>query len=318
MFDLTLRTLTVVGLVLAAIASTSSSALASGFADRIPLPNGIAPEDLALGRGTTFYVGSLADGRVYAGDLRTGEGRVLVPGSPGRTAVGLAVDRRNRLWITGGSAGDVRVVDAATGRALGSFDLVPSGGFISDLAVTKEAAYLTDSFLQQLYVVPLGRGGALPGQGQVRTVPLTGDIEYSTTPIPFNANGIVVAGGKLLVGQTNTGKLFRVDPKTGETDEVELSGGNILFADGIALQGRTLYAAQNFSNSVAIVRLNGSLTAGRVVDTISDPRFDIPSSVGVTASRLFVLNSRLTAPVTPDTGYDIVSVHAASAKRYSR
>jgi sugar lactone lactonase YvrE len=308
MLDLILRKFTVTGLVVAAIASSSSSALASGFAERIPLPNGIAPEDIALGRGSTFYVGSLADGRVYAGDLRTGEGRVLVPGSPGRTAVGLVVDRRNRLWITGGNAGDVRVVDADTGRALGSFDLVPSGGFISDVAVTNEAAYLTDSFLQQLYVVPLGPGGALPDQGQIRTVPLTGDIQYTTSPFPFNANGIVFAGGTLLVGQTNTGKLFRVEPSTGETDEVELSDGNILFADGIALRGRTLYAAQNFSNSVAIVQLNGSLTAGRVVKTFRDPRFDIPSSVDLTASRLFVLNSRLTTPVTPDVGYDVVGV----------
>jgi hypothetical protein len=313
-----MRKLTVIGLVVAAIASSSSSALASGFADRIPLPNGIAPEDIALGRATTFYVGSLGDGQVYAGDLRTGEGRVLVPGSPGRTAVGLVVDRRNRLWITGGNAGDVRVVDADTGRALGSFDLVPGGGFISDVAVTKEAAYLTDSFLQQLYVVPLGRGGALPDQGQVRTVPLTGDIQYTTTPFPFNANGIVFAGGTLLVGQTNTGELFRLEPNTGETDEVELSDGNILFADGIALRGRTLYAAQNFSNSVVIVQLNGWLTGGRVVRTIRDARFDIPSSVDVTASRLFVLNSRLTTPVTPDTSYDIVSIHPSYAKRYSR
>jgi hypothetical protein len=84
-----MRMLSFIGLVVAAIASSSSSALASGFADRIPLPNGIAPEDIALGRGTTFYVGSLADGRVFVGDLRTAEGRVLVPGAPGRTAVGL-------------------------------------------------------------------------------------------------------------------------------------------------------------------------------------------------------------------------------------
>jgi outer membrane protein assembly factor BamB len=308
-----MRKLTVIGLAVAAIASSSSPALASGFTDRIPLPNGISPEDIAIGRGSTFYVGSLADGRVYSGDLRTGQGRVLVPGSPGRAAVGVVVDRRNRLWITGGPAGDVRVVDADTGRALGSFSLVPSGGFVSDVVVTEEAAYLTDSVLQQLYVVPLGHRGALPDQAQVRTVPLTGDIQYTTTPVPFNANGIVYAGGTLLVGQTNTGKLFRVDPSTGETDEVELTGGDILFADGIALRGRTLYAAQNFSNSVAIVKLNGSLTAGRVVNTIRDPRFDIPASVDVIGSRLFVLNARFTTPATPDTTYDIVSVRSPFA-----
>ena len=65
---------------------------------------------------------------------------------------------------------------------------------------------------------------------------------------------------------------------------------------------------------MVIVQLNGPLTAGEVVETIRDPRFDIPTSVDVTASRLFVLNSRLTTPATPDTSYDIVSVQPPAAE----
>lgn len=57
---------------------------ADAFPDILRLPNGFRPEGIAVGRGTDFYVGSLANGAVYKGDLRTGEGSVLVSGQTGR------------------------------------------------------------------------------------------------------------------------------------------------------------------------------------------------------------------------------------------
>ena len=65
------------------------AALAKGsFPETIPLPNGFAPEGIAIGKGDTFYVGSIPTGAVYAGSLRTGTGSVLVPGATGHAAVG--------------------------------------------------------------------------------------------------------------------------------------------------------------------------------------------------------------------------------------
>jgi len=51
-----------------------TSVSADAFPEIIPLPNGFAPEGIATGTGTTFYVGSLATGQIYRGDLRTGDG----------------------------------------------------------------------------------------------------------------------------------------------------------------------------------------------------------------------------------------------------
>src|SRR5574341_1743139 len=62
------------------------------FPEVIALPNGFAPEGIALGRGSRFFVGSLVDGRIFAGDLRTGQGAVLVPAQAGRIAVGMSFD----------------------------------------------------------------------------------------------------------------------------------------------------------------------------------------------------------------------------------
>ena len=49
----------------------------------IQLPTGFQPEGIEIGKGTTFYVGSVATGAIYRGDLRTGQGAILVPGCGG-------------------------------------------------------------------------------------------------------------------------------------------------------------------------------------------------------------------------------------------
>src|SRR5919201_820443 len=73
------------------VLGTGAPAGATGgrFPTDIPLPNGWRPEGLTIGRGTSFYVGSLVDGAVFRGDLATGRGGVLVPGTPGTAKTGL-------------------------------------------------------------------------------------------------------------------------------------------------------------------------------------------------------------------------------------
>ena len=48
-----------------------------------------------------------------------------------------------------------------------------------------------------------------------------------------NLNGIVAKSGVLLVGESSTGKLFRVDPDTGIADEVDLGGEVLPAPDGL-------------------------------------------------------------------------------------
>ena len=286
--------------------ATKAVASSAGAVREIPLPAGFAPEDLARGHGARFYVGSLSGAGIYAGDLRTGEGRTLIPGAPGRTDAGLFVDRRDRLWVAGAAAGDVRVYDATTGEALASYQIDAEDAFTTDVVVTADAAYVTDSNSPRLYVIPLSKGGDLPPTSDVRVVPLTGDISYTDQPNAFNVNGIVAQGGRLLVGQLNTGLLFLVDPDEGRTQEIDLDGATVFGADGLTLQGRTLYVTQNIPQRVAVVELDGDLSSGRVVQEVADPRFDVPTSNTVFGGGLYVLNSRVLTPATPTTPYSIL------------
>ena len=45
-----------------------------------------------------------------------------------------------------------------------------------------------------------------------------------------------------------------------------------------------------------------------MVNTITDPNFDVPTTVGVFGSSLYAVNARFTTPPTPDTTYTVVRV----------
>jgi sugar lactone lactonase YvrE len=297
-------------LVMAGVALVPATAGAATFPDTIRLPDGWQPEGIAAGRGTSLYVGSIPTGAVWKGDARTGQGDVLVPGRPGeRSAIGIKVDRRNRLFVAGGATGKAFVYDARTGADLASYQLATPGAatFVNDVVVTDKAAWFTDSSAAQLYELPLGRHGRLPAPDEVRTLALTGDFQLGASP---NLNGIVAArGGRTLLSvQTSTGKLFRINPRTGVTRQVDLGGTALENGDGMLLAGRVLFVVQNRSNQIAVVVLSKSLDRGRVVSTITDDDLDVPTTIAFQAGHLYAVNARFGTTDPQPARYDIVRV----------
>jgi sugar lactone lactonase YvrE len=281
---------------------------AARFPDRIPLPNGWLPEGIATGRGTSFFSGSRANGAIYRGDVRTGEGAILVAGTPGDVAVGLEYEQqRDRLWVAGGATGTVSVYDATSGARLARYQLTSGSTFLNDLVVTREAVYVTESQDDVLYRIPLGPGGALPAPGEVEALPLSGAwVQRAGT----NANGIEASpdGRTLLVINSATGILFRVDAATGVATVVDLGGARLPNGDGLLLVGRTLYVVQNRLNQIAVVKLGPDYATGVVERVITSPLFDVPATVAAFGGSLYAVNARFTTPGTPATPYDVVRV----------
>lgn len=276
------------------------------FPSTISLPDGFRPEGIAIGFLPFAYFGSLADGSIYRANLVTGDGRVISEG-PGTSSVGLDLDRRGRLFVAGGNAGDARVISVFTGKVLASYQLATGPSFVNDVIVTPDAAWFTDSLNPVLYRLPVRHHGRLPGPAEVETVPLTGDF---TLEPGFNLNGIsrTPDGRGLLVVQSNTGLLFRVDPGTGGTTQLDLGGATLPNGDGILLRGRTLYVVQNQLNQVAVVRLDRSGSAGTVTAELTDPGFDVPTTVAAFGPRLYLPNARFTTEPTPTTPYTAVAI----------
>ncbi|HKY14807.1 MAG TPA: hypothetical protein VJM33_07755 [Microthrixaceae bacterium] len=284
-----------------ALLAGGTASAAPPFPKEIELPQGFRPEGIAIGKGTTFYVGSISTGAIYRGDLRTGRGAVITPSSEGSASIGLAIDRRQRLFVAGGPTGQGRVIDARTGEVLETYQFATGETFVNDVVVARGAAWFTDSFNAVLYRVPLDLGPAT-------TVPLTGDLVFGEG---FNVNGIeATANGRtLILVQTNTGKLFTADPRSGATDEIDLGGEAVPNGDGILLVGRrTLYVVQNQSNLVAVVRLSRDLAIGTVVDRLAPDGVDVPTTIDRFGSRLYVVNARFSTPPEPTTDYWITAV----------
>lgn len=290
--------------------ATGVAAAAPSFPGTIPLPRAFQPEGIAIGRGATFYVGSIPTGAIYRGNLRTGRGAVLVPEHPGRAAIGVAIDNRNRLFVAGGPTGSGFVYNARTGADVAAYTFTGGPTFVNDVVATRTGAYFTDSMRPFLYRVPIGGGGGL---GSAQSIPLTGAIQYQAG---FNANGIdaTASGRWLVIVQTNTGKLFRVDPRTGSTTEIGLGGESVPNGDGILLDGRTFYVVQNQLNRVAVFRVNAALTSGRLVTRIMDARLAVPTTIDDFGRRLYAVNARFGAPPAT-TDYEVVQLRKVSGRR---
>ncbi|MFJ3667817.1 SMP-30/gluconolactonase/LRE family protein [Streptomyces sp. NPDC090106] len=293
---------------LAALTVTAGAgpASASDWPTAFPLPDGWLPEGIAIGARPYAYFGSRANGALYRVDLRTGAGTVLHPGATGRIAVGLKIDRDGLLYVAG-NTGVARVHDARTGDVLRTFQLSEATGhFVNDVTLLGNRAWFTDSRAAQLYAVPRGRDGA------VRTLPLTGD--WVQLPDVNNANGVVPTpdGRGLIVVKSTPGELHNVDPRTGRTTRIALVGQDtVVNGDGLWRIGRTLYVVQNRLNLVSVWELDARATTATLRTTITDPRFDVPTTAARFGDRLYLVNARFTTPPTPETTYGAVAVPLA-------
>lgn len=268
--------------------------------DRIELPTGWQPEGITTD-GRWLYAGSLADGRIARVDPKRGKVKVLPRSGTGSPAVGIDYDRRRGLlWVAGGPTGEIRAVSAWSGRLLGTYTLPTDaeGRFVNDIVVTKRAVYATDSQNAELGVVRLdGRG--VPASGPAEVLPVTGDFALVDG---FNLNGIIASGRWLLAVQSATGRLFRIDPRTGDSTAVDLGGYGLTNGDGLEPDGDTVYVVRNRSNLIAALELDDERTAGELVEEVTSDDFDVPTTVAALCGTLYAVNARFgnTTPTTAD------------------
>ncbi|MFI5474115.1 SMP-30/gluconolactonase/LRE family protein [Streptomyces cacaoi] len=276
----------------------------AGWPTEYPLPDGWLPEGIAIGGKPYAYQGSRANGGILRTDLRTGEGTVLYAGGTGQVSVGLKLDHDGLLYVAG-STGVARVVDSRTGELVTTHQLSPATGhFINDVTLLGDRAWFTDSRDAVLYGVPRGRA-----DGEIRALPLTGD--WIQLPDVNNANGIVGTpdGRGLIVVKSTPGELYNVNLTTGHATRITLVGASdVVNGDGLYRIGRTLYVVQNRLNLISVWSLDRTATTATLTRTITDPRFDVPTTAARYGDRLYLVNARFTSPQLPETTFTAVAV----------
>jgi DNA-binding beta-propeller fold protein YncE len=256
------------------------------------------PEGVAA-HGRVFFVGATGDGTIYRGTIDDPIVREFIPGATGKSAIGIELDR-SKLYVAGGSTGQIVVYDLATKQVVASFD-TGSGGFLNDLVVTpKGDVFVTDSFRPMLWHVTAAQVRA--GSGTPEGIAVGPEIAYQSG---FNLNGIVTrkGGSQLIVVQSNTGFLFRIDLDDDAPNgrEIRRIDAEPLHGDGLLLDGGRLIVVEGSPAALKFVKLRGNATRGEVVETRTDPLLRGPSTVDRARHLYLVVNADFALSRTPFT-----------------
>lgn len=287
--------LSMAGLLVAT--SFAGAADAKPFPEVIVLPGATSAEGIAVGAGSTFYAGDLFQGDIYRGDLRSGSTSLFIDAPEGRAAVGMAADvHHGLLFVAGGDTGEGYVYDLRSGAdvAVESLGDPAQGTFINDVTVTQDAAWFTDSQQPHLYRVPIGADGSV---GEPSTLVLTGPA--ANVSGDFNLNGIAATpdGATLLVAHSGDSTVYSVDPSTGASAPIE--GVDVPAVDGILLEAGRLWVVQNVLNQVTEFRLSPDLSSATVENVITDPHFQVPTTIARHGDRLAAVNAKFDTGIPP-------------------
>ena len=304
--------------ILLALPILSASAGGKSFPKIVPALEGAPPEGFTIGKGHMAYNGSI-DGSIYKMNLRTGHGEPLVDAEPDFDVfagdcnkLGMRVDpRSNYLFVAGCINGDAYVYDADTGKEIMKYQLdEPDLTVINDLAITRDAVYFTDFGQPFIYRLPLSKNGRIPsGEDAATAIPLTGDFEVGDNDFGAFANGIVATpnGKTLIIGNSGSSKIFKVDPTTGYADEIIVDPPLFGLLEGSFLDGIVLYDGILFILSpgetaagdiIQVVELADDMLTGTLLGTISDPDMDGVASGAMHGDSLYVNNAHYEAGPT--------------------
>jgi sugar lactone lactonase YvrE len=273
------------------------------------------PESIGYQASTgRFFVGSLENGQVVSGEVNSGVvSPFLAAGVNGMSsAAGIKVDQQGRLFVAGGYSGQIFIYDIATTKLLARFQVSATQTVINDFVTLSNGdTYVTDSLNPYLYKISSDKSGNFSLDQQWLALNGTA-IQYQNG---LNLNGIVATADNqyLIVGQTNVGKLFRIELATRKVDEIDLGGEAVLNADGILLDGRRLYVTRNAANLIAVVQLSRDYLRGKVVKTITSAAFQFPTALAKAGEQLLVVNAQLDqegpggTPVLP---FNVVAITA--------
>ena len=289
-------------------AATATTALAAApFPHTIVLPGAHSAEGIATGSGSTFYAGEAFAGDIFRGDLRTGAVAKWIDAPDGRNALGIRVDEEDGLlFVAGGFTGQGYVYDLSTGATIATYQFgTPPASIINDVIVSDGAAWFTDSVQPHLYRVPITGVGSV---GAFETVTVTGPAGALTGG--FNLNGIAAApDGTLIVAHSSNATIYTVDPATGASGPI--AGADLPNVDGILFQAGRLWAVQNSSNQITELKLSADLTSATVIRVITDPAFEVPTTVALWGNRLATVNAKFDTGFPPTAStFEVVEVSA--------
>jgi hypothetical protein len=262
------------------------------------------PEGVANGFGAAkLLIGQIVSGEILSVNVLTGAQRTVVkPSDNGaRQAWGLEyAPRFGAILVAGGGpnfgggkpevyiysvAGKLEATCAPS--SLGSF-----GSFMNDVTVIGDKAYITDS--QNDSVMTLDIKAAMQGDCEVGSIALPAVFD-SVDAADFGANGIAAYSDGILVAHEFDASLWYInieDPS--EPAQQVLADGTVPGADGLIVDGNTLYVTLNAEDQIVVYELG--TTAGTIQadkkGCYASSNFEAPSTSAIVKNYIYTANSR--------------------------
>lgn len=267
-----------IALLSASICSLHAKALCTEY----QLPDGFKSEGITKGQGSTFYVGSLLDGRIYRGDLDSCTGEVLDSTKDSDEGMVVGMDYyKNMLVLAGGRSCKVVIRDR-TGRLRKTVQIEShpdDGCFLNDVKIGKKNVYVTNSFAKEIYMISIHELRSRRRNVVFKTINTNCSIPF--TAGQFNNNGIEVVQvdkqEQLLVANYFDGSVFLVNPTSGNAKRVKLDI-DLQSPDGLLLEKDRqsdevfLSVVENSRGMVSLFRLSDDYETGSLVSYLADTR----------------------------------------------
>jgi Cu-Zn family superoxide dismutase len=280
------------------LAGAQDAAAQSAGVSAINLPAAITfPEGIAYDAAADVaYTASAVTGAVARVNLKSGASEIIAPAgtllpagtpAPFPAVLGMKLDANGRLWISGGATGRMWVLDTKTGKVLKSTQVPnPSASLINDVILVGNAGYFTDTRTPTFW--------RIEAHGDHIT-----DVEpwlsFANTPLQYdsgaNLNGIAATpdGTSIIVVQMGKGLLFRIDVASKAVTAIDTAGEDLSGADGLVLDGHTLYVVRQPVGEIATVTLSNDYAKGTVVHRFKDPSFVYPATAAKVGDHLLVV-----------------------------
>jgi len=250
-----------------------------------------------------YFVGAIGGGAVLRGQIDDPTATVFSPaGADGRTAALGARPDHGRVFVGSFGSGKIWIYGERSGKLIATLDTGMPSSVINDFSFLRDGtAFATDSVNPFLWRITFSRSG---------TPTLEKWLDFTGTPFVynagFNADGIVTSGNGryLVVNQLSTGDLFRIDVATKAVTQIDVGGFDLTNADGMDLDGQSLYVVRNANAQIVKVDLSADFTTGTVDTITTSPAFLFPTAAvvidsgdgqgfGHDGSKLLVLNGQL-------------------------
>lgn len=259
---------------------------------------GQLPEGLAITDRGVIYVGLAPTGEIVRVDDNGGVSPVATLPNGEGFLVGLALDRRDRLFaavasLDAATHGIWRVGRDGTARRVVA---LPTDAFPNAIAFRGRSMFVTDSFGGAVWRIRHGRARVW-----VQDDVLLGD---TSADLPIGANGLAFYGRYLYVANSQRGRIVRIpiepDGRAG-TPVVLAEDETILGADGIAFDVRgNLYIAVNEQDTLVRMGPSGGMeTLATRRDGLDFPATPIFGERRPHRSDLFVTNFALDDATNP-------------------